>query len=468
MLSKRTQFLLRWVAAVAVTGCLASPVSTVGAERAPLGREIPAYRAPSRPGPPEPSRSTQAEPEGELRLEDALALALLHNPRLAGTSWDVRMAEARTLQARLFPNPEIEVEVEGAPGSSRIGDFKADETTVRLSQLLELGGKRPARTRLAAMEEELANWNYETERLAVLTNTRLDFIDVLTAQERLRLAEDLVALSEQMSEAVGARVRAGKVSPLEASKADVELAKSRLELERARARLEAARMRLAGAWASASPRFLRASGSLSDLREIPSFDVVQADAQHNPEIARWGREMKQRRAALSLEKAKRVPNAVLSAGARRFEYGDYDALTFEAGFEIPLFDRNQGGIREAQYRLAKAAYEKKDVELRATVALAEAYEELTTARLEALGLRREVVPAADHALRAAREGYQWGKFDYMVVLDAQRTFFQANAELVDALSRYHRYTAIVEGLLGTGLDSLNGIQREREGNDNGQ
>jgi cobalt-zinc-cadmium efflux system outer membrane protein len=92
--------------------------------------------------------------------------------------------------------------------------------------------------------------------------------------------------------------------------------------------------------------------------------------------------------------------------------------------------------------------------LRITTALRESYEALVSARAEALILQNEVVPAAEQAFEAARNGYRQGKFGYLDVLDSQRTFAEANARLLDALARYHRAVALVESLVGTRLDSF--------------
>src|SRR5438552_1868069 len=95
-----------------------------------------------------------ADLTGEVTLAQALALTLKQNPELAAFSWDVRSAEARILQARLWPNPELGTQ------SEDIG-FSLSQTTLQLSQLIELGGKRSARLREATFGHELARLDYE-------------------------------------------------------------------------------------------------------------------------------------------------------------------------------------------------------------------------------------------------------------------------------------------------------------------
>ena len=94
------------------------------------------------------------------------------------------------------------MEIEEFAGSGSRRDFESAETVIRLSQALELGGKRSARSRLAGAHGKLAGWDFEAERLIVLTETTLGFIDVLAAQEQLRLAEDFRSLSRETFDVV--------------------------------------------------------------------------------------------------------------------------------------------------------------------------------------------------------------------------------------------------------------------------
>lgn len=77
----------------------------------------------SEPAAPTPSGGANAGgtfPTGPLSLREALAAALLHNPRLQAASYGPRVAEARILQAGQRPNPEVEFGVEGFGGDGEL------------------------------------------------------------------------------------------------------------------------------------------------------------------------------------------------------------------------------------------------------------------------------------------------------------------------------------------------------------
>jgi cobalt-zinc-cadmium efflux system outer membrane protein len=66
-------------------------------------------------------------------------------------------------------------------------------------------------------------------------------------------------------------------------------------------------------------------------------------------------------------------------------------------------------------------------------------------------LKNEVLPSAQGTFDAVTEGYRIGKFDFLEMLDAQRTLFDVKGSYIDALAKYHRAVADVERLVGEPL-----------------
>ena len=441
---------LAWV----LVGCTPPEAQTVWPEPRPLGRDLPVYQPPPLvPGEARLARDVR-EPTGVMTLAQAQAVALVQNPRLAAFGWEVRAREAQILQARLLPNPEVDVEVENFAGSGALREFRSSEITILLSQLIELGGKRRTRVRVAALESTLAAWDYETTRIEVLTQVTQAFVEVLSAQERVRLNEDLVRLAEQGLNTVAERVRAGKVSPVEETRFQVTLSTSRIALERAQRDLEATRKRLVTAWGGSTPTFTSAEGTLDTLSAIPPAERLLELIAQNPEVARWATEMVQRQATLAREGAQRIPDPTLRGGFRHLSETGDNALVMGVSIPLPVFNRNQGKVLEARYRLAKAGEERRAAEAQVRAALAEAYGALSRAFVEATRLHTEVLPGAQRVFDAVSEGYRQGKFGFLEVLDAQRTLFEARGRYLEALAAYHQAVAEVERLIGERLSSV--------------
>ncbi|QPK61453.1 TolC family protein (plasmid) [Methylomonas sp. LL1] len=411
-----------------------------------LSSAQPDYQVPS-----DSSRPIAEEPTGVLVLSQALALALTQNPELSAFSWESRAQEAATLQAGLLPNPTFNANASNF-GNRVLQGFDGDSVTLELSQLIELGGKRTARIEAAALTKQLADWDYEAKRADVLTQVTQAFIDVLAAQQRLALTQQTHNLANQTTLTTTARVQAGKVSPVEETKAKVARASVQIELMRAQKELEAARKRLAAGWGSTTPRFETVSGNLENIQIPASLDSLAQRLSKNPDLARWATEITQRQALISMEKSKAIPDVTATVGATKYLMPNDYALVVGFSVPLPVFDRNQGRIQEAEHRLSKAEQDMRNTEVRITTALNTAYQALDAAHSEVMTLRQEILPGAQSAYDAAREGYRLGKFGFLDVLDAQRTLFSAKNQYLVALANYHKSVVDVERLVGSGMN----------------
>jgi cobalt-zinc-cadmium efflux system outer membrane protein len=450
------------IGSVFFIACTRPIIHTDVAKPLPLGNNSHAFRAVDSSGLQSNSRvQASNEPEGLLTLQQALSLALMKNPELKAYSWEIRAKEASLLQSSLLPNPEVAIQVENAAGQNENSSFDSAETTIELSQLILLGRKREKRTRLAAIKSNLADRDYEIKRLDILTSTTIAFVNLVAAQAQLNQAEELLHTSEEIYLTVAERINAGKVSPVEETRASVILTNSQIQLKKATLKLETARKLLASMWGSKSPRFEKAAGKLDDVSTLPVFESLENLIARNPEIVRWAVEIQKSRAKLDLERARRIKDLKLSAGARRFEDTDDYAFVFGVSIPLPLFDRNQGGILEAQSRLAKAKEEQRAVTLRIRRALAQAYENTSSAYTETMALTISILPAAEKAFKAVSEGYREGKFRYLDVLDAQRTLFEAKTTHIQTLAAYHKAKAHIERLLGQRLDAVGEVSSQK-------
>jgi cobalt-zinc-cadmium efflux system outer membrane protein len=440
---------LRWslqcLVLLTVASAAIAQAGEQGVAKRPLGERFPTYDAPDAPG-------TLEQPVGELRLRDALALALMHNPRLATYSWDVRATEAARLQAGAWTNPEVGFEYENFAGTGVFAGSDDAEATLALSQLVLLGGKRGKRTEVARLDNRLASWDYETIRIQTYAATLGAFVEVLATQEQLALAERIVEVARSIQQAVSARVRAGGTLALEENRARVAVEVSLIEKTLAERRLTIARRELAAMWGSSMPRFARAVGALEGVDDrMPPLDSLLARVNQNPEVARWTSELERRRARVRLIKADRVPDMNITAGIRHHNAVDDVAFVLSLSAPLPTWDRKKGAIREAEYLTEQTGHAREAVATDIRRDIAVAYELLAGAYEEVTRLRGRVLPEAEEAANKSSDAYRAGAIQLTDVLDIQRTFFRLRVRYVNALARYHSAVAELEGLMGAPL-----------------
>jgi len=440
--------------AALIAAGLSVPLASRGQAPAPhpVGRELPAFEAPGSPGAALPE--APPEPTGVLRLEDALAAALLRNPELAADAYEARAREAALLQAGAHPNPTLSLELEDVAGSGEFHGVESAQTTLLLGQLIELGGKRAARLALAVADRELAAWDYELRRIDVLVRTADEFVDVLVAQKRLGLADEALELARSMQRVASLRLRAGIASPAEEIRAGVEVDVASVEREHSEHELATVRQALAATWAGEEPRFERAEGDLERLPRVPSTEQIAQRLEASPNLARWRRELARRDALRSRATSDRIPDVHLSAGPRRLSGPDETALVVGVTFPLPLWNRNRGAIAEAEYRVAKLAAEARASRVRTATDLAAARIGLQASSEEAHLLSTRVLPGTERAVEVMRRGYQQGRFAQIEVLEAERARLSAREQHLRALAEAHHSAQQIERLTGVPLEVL--------------
>jgi cobalt-zinc-cadmium efflux system outer membrane protein len=416
----------------------------------PLGRELPSFAAPDSLDAPLPE--APRDPSGVLRLEDALAAALLGNAELAADAYEVRAREAALLQARAHPNPSVAFDVEDFAGSGAFRRVHSAQTTLQLGQVIELGGKRAARIGIAAADRDLAAWDYELRRIDVLARAASAFIDVLAAQERLRLADEALELARSMRAVASRRLRAGIASPAEEIRAGVQVDVAAVQREHAEHGLATARQALAATWAGEAARFERAEGDLERLPAVPSEEELARRLEASPSVARWQAELARRDAQRMRARSERVPDVTLRAGPRRHSGPDDTALVAGVSVPLPLWNRQRGAIEETGYRRAKLAAEARASRVQSATELSIARVGLQASSEEAELLRTRVLPGVDRAVEALRRGYESGRFAQVEVLEAERARLDARQQYLDALTEAHHNAQKIERLTGVPLE----------------
>jgi cobalt-zinc-cadmium efflux system outer membrane protein len=378
--------------------------------------------------------------EGEfketLSLHDALRRSK-ESPALKAVAINLDIQAGLADQAGLLPNPNFAIETENFGGKDALEDFDGAETTVSISQLIELGGKRSARKDIASHEKSLAEWDFLTQTQDLQLATMRAFYSVLAAQERLNQVSQLLDLATQGYQAVADRVEAGKVSPIQELRASVELNMARNSWEGSQRQLVQARQNLSSLWGASKPDFTVAIGEFDALKEPPAWENLRTAFLDTPEVKRWEAERANKNANLDLARANSIPDVTLSFGVRNYQETNDNAFVAGLEFPLPLFDRNQGGKKAAQAKVSQSHYQREAAIAQLESDLRSSYQELLATFHQASSIKLNIMPAAEKANEAAQIGYQEGKFDFLETLDAQRTLFDVKAQYIDAFSAYH-------------------------------
>ncbi|QOU06031.1 TolC family protein [Pseudomonas fluorescens] len=376
-----------------------------------------------------------------LTLDSALQTAFANNPDLAAARWEIGIAEGARQQAGLIPNPVASWDAEDTRRSTRT-------TSVKLSQTLELGGKRGARIDVATRAQDAAALSLEQRRNGLRADVIEGYYGALRAQERLDLAQRSLALAERGLVVANGRVTAGKSSPVEATRAQVQLSEIRLEFNRAQMGLTDAYRRLAASTGSAATDFQAVATQGPATPPLPPAAHLLARLEQTAELRLAELQILQGEASIGLEKAQRIPDLDVSIGSQ------YDASARErvnlvgVSMPIPLFNRNQGNVLAATRRADQARDQRNAAELRLRTETRQALDQWQTANTEVRAFNQQILPAAQSAVDAATRGFEMGKFNFLDVLDAQRTLIAARTQYLTATAQATEAWVRIERIYG--------------------
>lgn len=387
-----------------------------------------------------------------LTLNEALARTLARNPQLYQYRFTKEALMAQRQTSALRPAMALELEVENVAGSGDTQGFDTAETTVALSSVIELGGKRQARVSYADARINQAEWEQQAVSLDVLGELTALYIESLATQANMGLAEESLGLSRSLLKTVKTRSKQGATPEAEIMRAQASVARAEIRLAALVEQFERQKVQLARFWGDTTPTFTTLEGSLSEFGGNQGFDQLYARVKTSPALQVLASETRIRDAEVTLARAGARSDLTWRAGITRFEEtGD---TAFTAGLSIPLFSNNRssGEVRAALANRNAVDYAREDLLLRVHTQLFEAYSLRKQSIAAATKTQNAVIPALEKALRLTREAYENGRYRYLDLIAAQEELLATKQAYIDAASTALISQALIEKLSSEALN----------------
>lgn len=383
-----------------------------------------------------------------LDFETAWERVLGCAPTLSIANLEVDARAADAIQAGLMPNPVLEIEAENLGVSHPDHDTEPPQTTISLSQLLELGGKRQARWAVAACEADVAFWDAQIALQDKQLQLLAAFITVSAAQERWCLAQEKREVAEKIHECVVLQCQSGKASPIQERKAHIGLKGACIDEREAWGALEASKKQLSLMWDNPCPDFDCVVFDFYQYRQPPCLDEIMEGLYCTPDYVRAQQGVCCASRVLNLEKSNSIPDVVFTLGYRIYNDAHAHGWVVGAQMPLPFFNYNQGNIQRACTQYGQAGYQMDEVVRKLKEVISAAHEHLLAAYDTSVMIHKGVLADAAEAFDLTQEGYQCGKFDYMELLEAQHMLFEIQEKYIDVLSDYHLHRAELARMSG--------------------
>ena len=372
----------------------------------------------------------------ELHLKDVISRAMICSPDLVDFRLAHQVAIAETQIAKQRPNPNLSYNLDSInphPNKSPQGTGKVD-SSIRIDQLIELGGKAGYRADAATAAEAASLYQLKYNEKAVLVAIEQLYFDTLSAQQRVHDLGEVVEMNRRVLDVARKRLQVGDVSQLEYKKILLDVTRANNEYQAARSDLSQAKSDLAKALgfdrSIAKSRLSEDWPNHADKLPTVDWDKVERRA----DLLAYKNRTEAADNLRQLGRSLRIPDLTVGVQYNHAPVtGDVSRgtiNTYSFGVSMPLFIRHQfqGEAQKAEVEYYRA----RDAQLRAEK---DAFTSIQNQELD-LEVRQErlarvlgdILPSAEEAATMAEFAYSKGAISVLDLIDARRSLRQARTE----------------------------------------
>ena len=400
-------------------------------------------------------RFSSAESNGIRCFSQVKELILERNLKLRSGLASTDSSRLQARQEALRPNPVLKFQAENFGGTT---DAEQPQYTAGISQQIETGGKREARSLLAAARTESVKAQVKVKNQQLLAQARIAFAEAVAARQLLALARQEVSVSEEALRLIERKTSYGGALALEADKADIALRSARLKLRRQKHEFIEAKIALASLWGGDPSRLDLSKQSLS--LHLPEKEINASDMRASPRLSQARAERHLAARASDLERTNSIPDVTVSANYRQFEQDDGHAFVAAVSVPLQLFDRNQFATKSAESALQSSEFDLKDTEIVLGTSLNELKGHLELLIEERELLEEEILPRSRKVLSKATEAYQSGRISYIEYQDAQESYLGRKEQLIEITHSALTTQVEIQQLSGTLSERLKEAEQE--------
>jgi cobalt-zinc-cadmium efflux system outer membrane protein len=372
-----------------------------------------------------------ATPLESLTLDQALEMAENLQPQIAEAKAMVEAAEGRARQAGAFPNPEAIVGAQQLPLSGNGPNEK--EYVAGVGQAVPLSGRLSKARQAELLDREVRARGLEVKRRDIRKRVHSAFATALYQEKAYQAQGEIQRNAEKAVATTQARVEAGDAVKEDVARVEMELARARVELRRTESLREQALVGLASAMGDAQVAVRSLSGALDATFEIPTLESLAANLAAMPENAQAEADVRARNARVDAAKAERIPDVRVELLYHRLEASQQNTIDVGLSVPLPLFNRNQGKLREARAEVAAAEARSRMTHNELTTRLRESYLQLTSALASSRTLRTEIRGKADTVLKTAEARYAAGDISLTELLPVRRDWAAVQLSYLESL-----------------------------------
>ncbi|MBI3892967.1 MAG: TolC family protein [Candidatus Wallbacteria bacterium] len=397
----------------------------------------------------------------DLSVDQAVREALLHNLNLLAEKFNVPVAEAAVVTARLKPNPTLSL---GNDHMYAFGHRFSEESptgggpteqSLRVDFVRERGGKRRSRIDVAEKARSVAQYNLQDTMRSLILDVQDGCIEVQQAKANYDLAHENASALQKVVEVNAARVKAGDLAEVDLSRSRVaklqfenQVLQTDATLRQARGKLNPLLGRPAGS------ELIHVVGEIRRDKELPSIEEVRAYAiRARPDLLALANDRDRAAADVRLQQANSKVDWTVGAEVRRMQQvspgGTVGGLFFSV--PLPLYSRNQGEIQRARQQVSQLETRIRALQTQIQSDVTVAYDQCKTAKALVERIESTMLSEARGVYDSMEYSYRRGEASLLELLDARRAFNDTMQSLNDARADYARSLYRIDAYSGRSI-----------------
>src|SRR5947209_395772 len=399
---------------------------------------------------------TPASAQKTITLEELQRMALQNNPTFRQSAANIQAAEGRKKQSGLYPNPTVGYQGEQIRG----GSFHGGEQGFFVQQDIVLGGKLGLNRQIFDQELQQAVTEADEQKVRVVTNVRMSYIQALAAQQTLELRQNLSKLANDAVETSHQLANVGQADAPDVLESEVEAQQAQLAVTMAEQNQQRVWKALAAVVGNPRLPLMNLEGRLEDTPPVNADELVEKIVNESPAVRIAELGVKRAEAALARAKREPIPDLQLRAGMQQNGELLSDGRSVglqgfaDVGVRIPIFNRNQGNIATAKADAERARREVERVKLVLRERSASVVQNYTFSQAAVDRYKNQMIPRAKKAYEMYTKKYQDMAAAYPQVLIAQRTLMQLEVSYITALENFATSSLSLQSyLLMDGLEA---------------
>jgi len=322
---------------------------------------------------------------GTLTLKEAEQRFLERNLSLIAERYNIDMAQAQVLQAKLFENPVISLEQNVYNRlNGKYFDFgKEGEAVVEIEQVIHFAGQRNKQVRLEKINKEIAEYQFEEVMRTLRQELNEKFVEVYFLSKSIAIYEKEVNSLQVLLGGMKIQQEKGNISLMEISRLESMLFSLRKEKNERENDLLTTRGELNLLLNLPEDTQVQLSLDEEVLQQLYllqlSFADLKAIINERPDQKIARSTVNASCANLKLQKSMAFPEFSVKGNYDRVGNFINDYFAIGVSLSVPIFNRNQGNIKAARFSIQQAGVQQEYAANRADMELFTAYTSLEKA-----------------------------------------------------------------------------------------